>query len=163
MSFIPDITCRHCGKQYELTELGQLRALEGETEFPHIPDGYAWERQSIRQEIENGTYLLDTEVDIAMMVDFKAIYRVGSGRLIHDNSGFTLTGCDGKLSFHRPAKQTYSLYADYYWYEQGDVICIGDQTVQYYCFPKGNVPVAKARLAAEELYKLSRQRRHAAV
>ena len=150
-------TCRHCGKRYELTELGQLRALEGETEFPHIPDWYAWQRASVRREIENGTYLLDTEVDIAMMVDFKAIYRVGSGRLVHDSSGFTLTGCDGKLQFHRPAKQTYSLYADYYWYEQGDVICIGDQTVQYYCFPKGNVPVAKARLAAEELYKLSRK------
>ena len=155
-------TCRCCGKQYELTELGQLRALEGETEFPHIPDWYAWERASVRREIEDGAYQLDTEVDIAMMVDFKAIYRVGSGRLVHDNSGFTLTGCDGKLRFHRPAKQTYSLYADYYWSEQGDVICIGDQTVQYYCFPKGNVPVAKARLAAEELYKISRKNKRAA-
>lgn len=42
-----------------------------------------------------------------------------------------------------------------YWYEIGDVICIGDARIQYYCFPQdcGDI-VAKARLAAEELYKL---------
>lgn len=151
--------CRRCGKQYELDELGRLQALEGETEFPHIPDWYAWERASVRQELEEGTYCLDTEVEIGMLVDFKAIYMVGSGRLVHDTNGFTLTGCDGQLHFERPAKQNYSLYADYYWYELGDIICIGDRETQYYCFPKGNTPVAKARLATEELYKLLRERR----
>jgi len=151
--------CRHCGKEYELDTLGRLRALSGETEFPHIPDWYAWERAEVRRELESGTYRLDTEVDIGMLVDFKAIYMVGSGRLVHDLSGFTLTGCDGKLHFERPANQTYSLYADYYWYELGDVICIGDTDAQYYCFPRGNVPVAKARLATEELYKLVRHTR----
>jgi hypothetical protein len=74
------LTCHHCGKQYELDTLGQLHALEGETEFPHIPDWYAWERAQVRREIEDGSYRLDTEVDIGMMVDFKAIYLVGKRR-----------------------------------------------------------------------------------
>ena len=151
--------CHHCGKEYELDTLGRLRALDGETEFPHIPDWYAWERDEVRREIEAGTYRLDTEVEIAVLVDFKAIYKVGSGRLVHDLTGFTLDGCDSKLHFARPARQCYSLYADYYWYELGDMICIGDTEAQYYCFPKGNVPVAKARLATEELYKLLRAKR----
>ena len=151
--------CHHCGKEYELDTLGRLRALDGETEFPHIPDWYAWERGEVHREIEAGTYRLDAEVDIGMLVDFKAIYKVGSGRLVHDLSGFTLDGCGGRLHFVRPAKQCYSLYADYYWYELGDMICIGDTETQYYCFPKGNVPVAKARLATEELYKLLRSKR----
>ena len=68
-----------------------------------------------------------------------------------------LTGCGGKLHFERPARQGYSLYADYYWYELGDIICIGDTQTQYYCFPRGAVPVAKARLATEELYRLCRR------
>lgn len=152
-------TCHGCGKQYELDTLGQLHALEGETEFSHIPDWYEWERGAVRRELEEGTYRLDTEVEIGMLVDFKAIYMVGEGRLVHDENGFVLTGCDGKLRFERPAKQSYSLYADYYWYELGDIICIGDRETQYYCFPKGNVPVAKARLATEELYKLLRRQR----
>ncbi|MBQ1602899.1 MAG: hypothetical protein II079_03415, partial [Oscillospiraceae bacterium] len=53
----------------------------------------------------------------------------------------------------------YSLYADYYWYELGDIICIGDREKLFYCFPKQKDVVAKARLATEELYRLRKARR----
>ena len=150
------ITCKHCGKQWELTELGQLKALEGETKISHIPDWYRWEREQVRQEILNGTYLLDTEVDIAIQVDYKAVYQVGSGRLVHNNNGFTLTGCEGKLHYVQKPQAHYSLYADYYWYEIADVICVGDSEVHHFCFFKNGESVAKMRLAAEEMYKLYR-------
>ena len=88
------------------------------------------------------------------MADYKAIYKVGSGRLIHSADGFTLTGCDGKLYYKHPVNASYGLYADYYWYEIDDVICIGDNKRLYYCFPKGKCNVAKTRIAAEEMYKL---------
>lgn len=153
------ITCGHCGKTYELTTLGELKALEGETEISHIPDYYRWERQQVRQEILDGKYLLDTDVDIAMQVDNKAIYKVGEGHLVHDNTGFTLTGCDGRLNYHQKPQFGYSLYADYYWYEIDDVICIGDTEVHYFLFPKNKAPVAKIRLAAEEMYKLYKERK----
>ena len=153
------LKCSHCGKEWELTPLGELRALEGETEFSHIPDWYAWQRSQVRQEIENDTYKLDVDVDIAMLVDFGAIYKVGSGRLTHDRQGFRLTGCGGKLEYTQKPQACYGLYADYYWYEIADTICIGDNQRLYYCFPKGNVPVAKARLAVEEMYKLYKARK----
>ena len=38
------------------------------------------------------------------------------------------------------------------------MICIGDNETLYYCFPQGGDVVAKTRLAAEELYKLSKAR-----
>ena len=148
------ITCGCCGKHYELTPLGQLEASDGKTEIPHIPDYYKWEREQVRQEILSGMYRLDTDVDIVMQVDYKAMYRVGEGHLIHDNSGFVLTGCDGRLNYTQPPQNSYSLYADYYWYEIDDVICIGDSEVHYFLFPKNKAPVAKIRLAAEEMYKL---------
>ena len=151
------ITCNECGKKYELTEYGKLAAIEGDTKFCHIPDWYKWERQCVRNEINDGKYLLDVEVDIYMMVDLKCIYKVGSGRLIHDERGFHLTGCEGKLDYRQDVRSSYSLYADYYWYEMGDVICIGNSDVLYYCFPKnaGDV-VAKTRIATEELFKLKK-------
>ena len=152
------LRCHACGKEYELEPLGNLRALTGETEFSHIPDWYAWERAQVRQKLEEGRYLLDVPVKIGMLADFKAIYLVGEGRLRQDAEGFLLTGCEGKLRFQRPAKLNYSLYADYYWYELGDIICIGDRETQYYCFPGPEVPVAKARLATEEAYRLQRRR-----
>ena len=153
------LTCHHCSKTWELDTLGQLKATEGETEYAHIPDWYAWERQEVRKELEEGTYSLDTDVDIGMLVDYKSIYMVGEGHLHHSNEGFTLTGCDGKLSYNQPPLACYGLYSDYYWYEIGDVICIGNKDALYYCFPKGKTPVAKTRLAAEELYKLKKVRR----
>ena len=50
------LTCHHCGKQYELTTLGELKALDGDTKISHIPDYYRWEREQVRQEILDGTY-----------------------------------------------------------------------------------------------------------
>lgn len=153
------LACTACGKIYTLTPLGELEAEEGDGAFTHIPDWYAWQRQQVRQEIENGTYRLETDVDIGVMRDYRAIYRVGSGRLTHSCQGFTLEGCGGKLHYTQKPQACYGLYADYYWYEIGDMICIGDQEFLYYCFPKTPVPVAKARLAAEEMYKLYKSAR----
>ena len=153
------ITCGCCGKHHELTALGELNAAGGETKITHVPDYYKWERQQVRQEILDGTYLLDCDVDIAMQVDYNAIYKVGEGHLVHNNAGFTLTGCDGKLNYTQLPQANYSLYADYYWYEMADVICIGDTEVHYFCFPKNGAPVAKIRLATEEMYKLFKEKK----
>ena len=155
------ITCPTCGKSYTLTELGTLEASDGNTEFTHIPDWYAWERDQVRQEILDGSYKLDLDVKIGMMVDTKHIYMVGDGHMTHDPvNGFTINGCDGKLEYAQKPQASYGLYADYYWYEIADMICIGNNDVLYYCFPKesGDV-VAKTRLAAEEMYKLYKGRR----
>lgn len=153
--------CLACGKEYALTEHGFLEATDGDTRFDHVPDWYAWQRQEVRRELEAGTYRLDREVEIGMMVDYKAIYMVGQGRLTHDSQGFHLTGCDGRLDYTQGPLANYGLYADYLWYEIADVICIGNKDALYYCFPKGGDCVAKTRMAVEELYKMKKHRRPA--
>lgn len=151
-----NISCRECGKTYRLNEYGYLEAIEGTAEFTHIPDWYNWERGEVRKEIAAGAYSMEMPVDICMMVDHKCIYRVGSGTLRHSAEGFHLTGCNGELDYRQSPEASYSLYSDYYWYEIGDVISIGSAKALYYCFPKdGKGLVAKARLAAEELYKIT--------
>ena len=169
------ILCKLCGKAYELTEYGYLKDLKEESreskkqddqsketqeflDFTHIPDWYHWERECVRQEILSGNYRMNVPVTIYMMVNTDRIYQVGEGILSHSAEGFRLTGCDGRLDYQQEPLASYSLYSDFYWYEIGDVISIGDARVQYYCFPKesGDI-VAKARLAAEELYKLVKQ------
>lgn len=151
--------CHNCGKQYELTETGYLKATDGDGIFTHIPDWMDWQREQVRNELVQNNYNLDIPVKIGMMVDYKALYMVGTGRLVHDHEGFHLTGCDGQLEFSRGPLASYSLNADFFWYEIGDVICIGDHDAQYYCFPLNDENVVtKTRLAAEELYKLKKQR-----
>ena len=149
------LTCRHCGKVWTLTETGFLQAADGEDMFTHVPDWYAWERQCVREELARGDYRLDVPVLIRMLVDTKAVYTVGEGRLTHTAEGFRLQGCGGKLDYRQSPTASYSLYSDYFWYELGDMICIGDSRALYYCFPReGGDVVAKTRLATEELYKM---------
>jgi len=153
------LTCHSCGKQWTMDEYGQLAANEGKTEHSHIPDWYRWQRECVRKEIEDGTYLIDTDVDIIMQVNLDCVCKIGKGHLVHNENGFRLTGADGKLDYSQSPAFTHTLYSDYYWYEMGDVIGIGDNEFSYFCLPEKNVSVTKARLATEELYKLKRRSR----
>ena len=153
------VRCAKCGREHELTELGELKALSGVARFSSVPEWYDWERGEVRREIAEGSYKIDCPVDIRVFRDFRAIYEIGEGRLIHDASGFRLLGPDGEEYYSQGPGKSYSLYSDYYWYELGDMICIGSSEIQYYCFPKEPIPVAKARIAAEELFKLARAAR----
>jgi len=149
------LECKKCGKTYELTEEGEMRAAESETEFSHVPTWYNWQRECVKKEILGESYSLDVDVKIGMLVDTKKLYMIGDGHLHHDVLGFHLTGCDGKLDYKQGPLASYSLNADYNWYEIGDIISIGNRAALFYCFPKceGDV-VTKARLATEEMYKL---------
>lgn len=151
------LTCKNCGKVYTLNKYGYLTAED--PAFTHVPDWYRWQRQQVRKELEDGTYRLEIPVDIAMLVNTQALYMVGSGTLTHDQNGFQLTGCDGKLNYSQGPLACHTLNADYYWYEIGDVICIGNKEALYYCFPRGGDVVTKTRLATEELYKLKKERK----
>ena len=157
------LTCHACKKQWTMDEYGQLSADKGETEYPHVPDWYKWQRECVREELENGTYNLDIDVDIMIQVNLKGMCKIGIGHLTHSLDGFHLTGADGKLDYQQSPLHSHTLYSDYYWYEIGDVIGIGDNEFSYFCFPKENVSVTKARLATEELYKIKKQRKNQSV
>lgn len=152
------LTCRACGRTHRMDELGRLAATAGETRFSHVPDWFDEQREQVRREIASGTYRMESEVWIAMLVDHKALYRIGDGRLCHDENGFTLTAANGKLLYEQKPLAAYSLNVDYFWYEIGDVIGIGNHNALFYCFPKDGVSVTKARLAAEELYRIKNTR-----
>ena len=154
------LTCHSCNRQWTMDQYGQMVAEDGNTEYPHIPDWYKWQRECVRREIEEGRYLIDTDVDIVMQVNLRGVCKIGSGHLVHSEDGFHLTGAEGKLDYRQSATFSHTLYSDYYWYEMGDVIGIGDNEFSYFCFPKSDVSVTKARLATEELYKMKKKRRN---
>ncbi|MBO5286090.1 MAG: 1-acyl-sn-glycerol-3-phosphate acyltransferase [Clostridia bacterium] len=148
------ITCNGCGKTYHLTEYGNITTSNNDAEFNFVSDWYKWEREEVKKELLSNDYKLDVDVDIGILNDYKALYMVGSGRLTHDKNGFNLFDKDGNLLYSQTPTFTYSLNADFYWYEIGDVISIGDNNRLYYLFPKQKDVVAKTRLATEELYKI---------
>ena len=148
------ITCLECNKSWELTELGFIKATEGDTEFCHIPDWYDWERECVKRELDAGEYGFDVPVDIYMIVNTKGVFNVGTGSLCHTVDGFRLRGCDGQLDYTQSSLSLYSLNSDLYWYKLADVIGIGNHKALYYCAPTQHPElVTKARLATEEIYK----------
>ena len=159
------LSCGACGSVWNLSETGILEKTVPETDssaikaplsFSYVPEWFEWQREQVRAEISAGTYRLDVPVEIYMMVNTKAIYHVGDGHLRHSTAGFVLDGCGGRLHYEQKPRASYSLYSDYYWYEIGDMICIGDMKTLYYCFPKNAGDIAaKARIATEELYRLA--------
>lgn len=149
------LRCKDCGATYTLDELGYMKNDDGKTKFDHIPTWYAWQREEIKKQLLSGEYNIDIPVDICCSRDTKKMYHVGEGRLTHNRDGFHLTGFDGALDYEQKPLASYSLCADFYFYELGDVVVLGNSQVLYYLFPKceGDI-VAKIRIAQEELYKI---------
>jgi transcription elongation factor Elf1 len=155
------LSCGACGKEWEMTELSELRALDGNTEFSHIPDWYEWERANVRREVENGTYssgVLPVHVDT--LPNAKKFIRLGSGTLVHDMNGFTVRGTDVDGDPFEMIKNVPSLYSCHIEYEYlgkfGDCVDLNTLEDTWYIYPepdKCEFAVTKMALATEELYE----------
>ncbi len=153
------LTCNHCKKQWEMTELGELKARKGETEFSHIPDWYKWERQNVRKELMSGTYQYTDEVEA---YGFPAVYEyisLGKANVTHDlQNGFILTGNYNGQDFRiqKPASSLYSLHIEYQFTHLKGVDCFEIPTKHdsIYCIPTKEYMVTKLALAVEEAHKI---------
>ena len=144
--------CERCGSEWEMTELGELRCLTGETRFSHIPAWYEWERKNVRREVESGTYRFTCPAHVDALPKDRYI-PIGKARLTHDMSGFTLeTEREGTV--HIPAKNQYSCHIEYeYLGKYGDCIDLNTPTDTLYIYPESEAfSVTKLALATEELY-----------
>ena len=152
------LICGACGKQWEMTELSELQAVEGETEFSHIPDWYEWERANVRREVENGTYSSgELQVTVDTLPNAKKFIRLGEGTMIHDMNGFTVRGTDtdgDPFEMIKPVPSLYSCHIEYeYLGKHGDCVDLNTLKDTWYIYPHGeDFAVTKMALATEELY-----------
>lgn len=156
------LSCNACGKKWEMTELGELKTIEKAwdeqafvTEYPHIPDWYTFERESVRKEIEEGTYGILLQVVVDSLPNAKRFITVGEAVLGHSMEGFRLEGTFDGESFllEKPVLSMYSCHIEYAYFGKGDCIDLSTLTDTYYLFPKGSdFSVTKIALATEELF-----------
>ena len=145
-----------------MSELGEVSADEGETEFSHIPDWYEWERENVRREVEEGRYAFSCPVHVDALPKDRFL-PIGKGTLRHDMDGFTLeTEREGRV--HIPAKIQYSCHIEYeYLGKYGDCIDLNRTDGTYYIYPEGApFAVTKIALATEELYDFWAERQQEA-
>ena len=149
--------CAHCGKKWEMDTLGELHALEGETEFSHIPDWFEWERENVRKEVESGNYYFEDEVDVFSLPSCMKFQDVGKAKLTHSADGFVIEGeyKGKKYRIRRPVSGMYGVHIeyDYCYVRPDDCIDISTSKDSLYCYPTKKDVVTKISFATEELYK----------
>ncbi|MCL2628794.1 MAG: 1-acyl-sn-glycerol-3-phosphate acyltransferase [Oscillospiraceae bacterium] len=153
------LRCGSCNKAWEMSELGELSALEGETEFSHIPDWYEWQRSNVQKEVADGTYSLKTKVRVESLPnDERFIVFPERAELIHDMSGFKLTGSFENKPYDIvwPAPTMHACHIEYDYFGRGDCVDLNTTDDTLYLFPEeGDFSVTKISIATEELYKLN--------
>ena len=153
------LCCSHCGKVWEMTELGELKAVEGKTEFSHIPDWYEWERANVRAEVDAGKYDSgELQVDIWTLPNAVKFQHLGEGTLRHSMNGFSVKGTDvdgDPFGQDWPVPSLYSCHIEYdYLGRYGDCVDLNTLEDTWYIYPKGKeFSVTKLSLATEELWK----------
>ena len=159
------LECTACGKKWEMTELSELRATEGETEFAHIPDWYEWERANVRREVEAGTYRFCGKARVDALPNAKGYIDLGEAELTHDMTGFTVKGSykGEDYEVHLPAEKQYSVHIEYeYLGKFGDCVDLNTVTDTLYVYPAGEeFSVTKMSLATEETYKYLKEKNRA--
>ena len=154
-----NLKCDACGKVWEMTELGKLKALSGNTIFSHIPDWYEWERANVRSEVENGTYSFQKKVRIESLPNAKGFVVFDKpGLLTHDMNGFTLTGEWENEPFTETwtTSSLYSCHIEYNYKGRGDCVDLNTSSDTFYLFPEGDdFSVTKLALATEELWNFT--------
>ena len=164
-----EIFCTHCGKRWNLNEDGTLSALEGETEFSHVPDWFHWQRTQVQQQIEAGTYSFSDDVDVYSQPRAMNFIHLGKAHLTHDpENGFILEGHYNGAPYrmHRLPQQNNSLHVeyDYCYLKPLDCVEISTENDSFTCYPATakNI-VTKLAFATEILYEKAMEKKKAKV
>ena len=158
-----EIFCTECGKRWNLNEDGTLSALEGETEFSHVPDWFEWEREQVRRQVQSGEYYFSDEVNVYSLPRCWKFEKLGHAKLTHDiENGFVLEGHyrGEDYRIQRLPIQTNSLHIeyDYCYIKPYDCFDISTEDDSFYCFPTKENVITKMAFATEEIYGLHYER-----
>ena len=158
-----ELFCTACGKRWNWNEDGYLRALEGETEFDHIPDWFAWQRSQVEKQIEEGTYHFEDEVEVYGFPRCYKFFKLGKAKVRHTiEEGFVLEGHyrgEDYRILKRPIEAN-SLHLEYEWcyVKPYDCFDISIETDSLFCYPTKRDVITKLGFATEELYQLHFER-----
>lgn len=150
-----ELWCNHCGKRWHMDEYGRLKALEGETEFPHIPDWSNWERECVRKEIEEGTYYFEDDVRVETLPNSLRFYKQGMGKLIQTPKE-TIIKCNyygEEYTLRKSARELESLHIEYDYLKKGDCVDISIPDDSFWCYVSKRDVITKLSFATEEIHK----------
>lgn len=162
--------CGACKKVWEMSEYGSLTAVDGETEFSHIPDWTKWERENVRKEVRSGTYRFEGEVTVHTLPNAKRFYDQGTGKFVQTAEGTRLqcTAYGEKKDLFWSGTELESVHIEYDYpfrkdkYKKnifGDCVDISTKDDSYWVHPLDcRDQLTKISFATEEIYLLAQER-----
>ena len=152
-----ELWCEACGKRWEMDEYGRLKATEGETEYPHIPDWSKWERECVRKEIEEGTYYFEDTVQVETLPGSTKFYKQGEGKLIQtvNETRLECTYFGEPYEMVRSAKSLESMHIEYDYHKRGDCVDISIPDESFWCYLSKRDAITKLSFATEEIHKFA--------
>lgn len=165
-----EIWCDNCKKHWEMTNLGQLEAKDGETEFAHIPDWFNWERACVREEVRNGTYRFEDEVTVHTLPNAIRFYDNGVGKLVQtcEKTVLECTAYGKPFKLELAAIELESMHIEYdYPFEKkkykkncfGDCVDISTADDSFWLHPiNKRLQLTKLSFATEEIHFLAQER-----
>lgn len=161
-----EVFCEKCGKRWKLNYYGELEASDGKTEFKFPTDWYAWEREQVKKEVENGTYHFECTADVNDLPNSDGFVHLGRCNFVHDMNGIHVHGkrdYDGEpFEMEIDAAGQYALHIEYNYRFGNFRDCIDLNTMEdtWYVFPENcDFSITKMSLATEEIFnKIWRER-----
>ena len=157
-----ELFCTTCGKRWVWQEDGYIRALNGETEFDHVPDWYNWEKSEVQKQIADESYSFEDEVEVFSLPRVWRYIPLGKAKLTHNiNEGFVLEGFyrNKKWRVHRLPQQMNSLHVEYDFgpLKKFDYVDISNENDSFYCKLTNRNRLTKLAFATEEIYLKSQR------
>lgn len=137
-----ELRCEACGSSWTLTEEGDLRD-NGSGRSISIPEWYRGEREEVDAAVKNGSYRgIDVAVYVEALPNEKGFVPLGTGRLIHNAEGFTLTlDNDPGITLDSfpltvPNNRLESVQTEYDYKKRGKCVVLSTQNCCYYVYSK---------------------------
>ena len=148
------LTCNACKKQWEMLETGELKAIDGETEFSHIPDWFKWQKQNIHEEVFSGKYNMEFDAEVFTLPNCTGFVKQPNGKFKQTSTTTSLFvnlyGEDRTISFE--GTELESVHIEYNYKNYGDMLdfSIRDDSVWLMPLNRKDV-ITKISLATEEI------------
>ncbi|MBO5926058.1 MAG: hypothetical protein J6Q38_00655 [Clostridia bacterium] len=153
------LTCTACNKKWEMLENGELNALNGKTEFSHIPDWFKWQKQNVHEEVFSGKYNMEFDAEVFTMPDCTGFIKQRNGKFIQNSETTTLKvnlyGEDRVIEYSGNSLE--SVHIEYNYKNYGDMLdfSIPDDSIWLMPLNRKDV-ITKISLATEEIRDLKK-------
>lgn len=154
-----DIICKCCGSVYHIDELSILKNVNGETKFDSISDWYLWQRDFVKESIENNTYDITFPVKISRLLNSKLGFNhnFAKGTARQTNKGIVIDGIINEnnepfhFEYNEKLNSTIHLTFDVKGCQES-AFEVHDANETYLVYPLDSTPIVKIRFAVEEAH-----------